>query len=77
MPKIFPAPLTPDIARPLLAAAERIDCLEPWTFTSDLELIGMREEATGKLHVASILGYTRDHVCGRDLSKRRWFAGNP
>ncbi|HEY5914716.1 MAG TPA: hypothetical protein VJA21_29345 [Verrucomicrobiae bacterium] len=56
MPKLFPASLSPEVSRPLLAEAERIARVAPWEFMSDLELLGMRDEATGRLHVASILG---------------------
>lgn len=56
MPKLFAPALSPEVSRPLLAAAERIATVAPWEFMSDLELIGMRDEAAGNLYVASILG---------------------
>src|SRR5436190_1548345 len=56
MPKLFPPSLRPEISQPLLAACDLIASIAPWEFMSDLEIIGMRDEATGELYVASILG---------------------
>jgi hypothetical protein len=54
-PKPPPA-LPKDVVQRLLEAAARVGAYKPWEFMSDLELIGLREEATGELHVASVLG---------------------
>ena len=56
MPRLFPPFLSHDVARSLLAAAERIAVAAPWEFMSDLEIIGLRDDATGELYIASILG---------------------
>jgi hypothetical protein len=35
---------------------ERVAEVAPWEFMSDLELIGVRDEGTGQLYIASVLG---------------------
>jgi hypothetical protein len=40
----------------MLAVAERIFEIAPWEFMSDLELLGLRDDTSGKLHAGSILG---------------------
>jgi hypothetical protein len=57
---ILPAGLPAEIGRPLLGLAQRVAFLEPWESMSDLHLIGLRDEATGELQVASILGRLRE-----------------
>jgi len=52
LPPGLPAP----IARPLLEVTERVAALRPWERMSDLHLIGLRDETSGELQVASILG---------------------
>src|SRR5947207_6171082 len=44
------------MARPLVQAAQSIAAIKPWEFMSDLELLGLRDESSAELHVASILG---------------------
>ena len=56
MRTLFPPSLKSEIAQPLTAVAERICQAAPWKYMSDLELIGMRDDASGNLFVASILG---------------------
>jgi hypothetical protein len=52
----LPAGLPAEIGRPLIEAAQSVEAVAPWEFMSDLEVIGLREESTGELHLASILG---------------------
>jgi len=61
MPKkcILPRGLAAEIGRPLVNLAQRVAWLEPWESMSDLHLIGLRDEATSELQVASILGSLR------------------
>src|SRR3989442_7497187 len=51
-----PPGLPAGIARPLIEAAQSVATIAPWEFMSDLELIGLRDEAGDELHVASVLG---------------------
>jgi len=53
---MFPLSLPAEIGCPLLTAAQHVSKLAPWEFMSDLELLGLRDDATGELYVASILG---------------------
>jgi hypothetical protein len=46
-----PALPTPDVTRALLGAAESVRLLAPWEFMSDLEIIGLRDDATDELHL--------------------------
>ena len=56
MPKVLFPDLSTEIYRPLLEAAERVARIAPWEFMSDLEVIGMRDDSTGELYAACILG---------------------
>ncbi len=56
----LPPGLPPELARPLVAATQRVAELKPWEFMADLHLIGVRDEVTGELHVASVLGALRE-----------------
>ena len=51
-----PPGLPAGIAGPLIEAAQSVATIAPWEFMSDLELIGLRDEAGDELHVASVLG---------------------
>lgn len=57
---VMPPGLPAEVARPLVQAAERVADLKPWEFMSDLHLIGVRDETTGELLVASVLGALRE-----------------
>jgi hypothetical protein len=56
MATLAPPPLPAEVARPLVAAAEQVARLRPWTFMCDTDLVGVRDERTGELRVASVLG---------------------
>jgi hypothetical protein len=55
----LPPGLASEIAGPLLSASARLFELQPWEFMSDLHLVGVRDEITRELHVASVLGGLR------------------
>ncbi len=52
----LPPGLPAEVARPLLAVAERIRPLAPWKRMLDSHLIGLRDDASGELQIASVLG---------------------
>jgi hypothetical protein len=56
MPELFPPPLSAEVSQPLLSVADAIARIAPWKFMSDLELMGLRDEKTGELFIATILG---------------------
>ena len=50
------SPVPVAVTRQLVAAAEKFFRLAPWRFMSDLHLVGLRDEVTGELRVASVMG---------------------
>lgn len=65
----------PETWKGLLAAADELSRLEPWTWMHDSELIGLRDPGTGEKLLCSILGRLREVfgvlVCRRPAG-RRW-----
>ncbi len=55
-----PIPAPPRVsaatAQALVAAANQVFQLKPWTFMDDQHLIGLRDDVTGDLRVASVMG---------------------
>ncbi len=73
--KSWPAGLSPQIATPLVQAAGRVAALKPWEYMSDLYLIGLRDDNTRELQVASVLGTLREVfavVIYRNAAGLRW-----
>jgi len=56
VPVLHPNALPKSIGLPLLEVTDRLAQLKPWEFFSDVDLIGVRDETTGDLRVACILG---------------------
>lgn len=56
MPVLHPPALPKTLGLPLLEVADRIAQLKPWEFFHDVDLIGVRDDTTGDLRVACILG---------------------
>lgn len=53
-----PAPprVTAETARALVAAAHQVFQLTPWKFMDDRHLVGLRDDLTGELRVATVMG---------------------
>ena len=56
----LPPPLPKEITFGLVAAADRLGRLKPWTFMSDGQAIGVREQPRGELRIASVIGALRE-----------------